>query len=175
MTCIGIAYVTELRVLQELQRHNALECLSDASNFENTDEPSQFAITQRCVRQLVSVLQRVAQAWKSVLRPSMYTSSIGELVNHVLYIILLDIEDQEDISEEASRRLGELCTMLHELEDLFIVAGEVSRKSCVPWSARLIDAPFIVARSVACPCLVQIQVSIGIARCVNGRHYVSVQ
>lgn len=37
----------------------------------------------------------------------------------------MEIENQEDISEEASHRLNDLCKMLHELEELFKDGEEV--------------------------------------------------
>lgn len=52
---------------------------------------------------------------------------MGILVNAVLLRILVEIENQEDISEVASHRLNELCKMMHDLEGLFIdETGEVS-------------------------------------------------
>lgn len=38
----------------------------------------------------------------------------------------MEIENQEDISEESSHRLNDLCKMLHELESLFMDDEEVS-------------------------------------------------
>lgn len=60
---------------------------------------------------------------------------MGILVNALLLRVLVDIENQEDISEEASLRLNELCKMLHELERLFTEGDEVraelrGRKAC---------------------------------------------
>ena len=43
--------------------------------------------------------------------------------------MLVDIENQEDISEEASHRLNELCQMLHDAEKLFM-DGEEVRSQC---------------------------------------------
>jgi hypothetical protein len=51
---------------------------------------------------------------------------MGVLVNAVLLRILVDIENQEDISEEASHRLMDLCNMLHDVENLFMDEDEVS-------------------------------------------------
>lgn len=45
---------------------------------------------------------------------------MGILVNAVLLRVLVEIENQEDISEESSLRLNDLCKMLHELESLFV-------------------------------------------------------
>lgn len=47
------------------------------------------------------------------------------LVNAVLLRMLVDIENQEDISEEASHRLMDLCKMLHDVENLFLDDEEV--------------------------------------------------
>ena len=64
-----------------------------------------------------------------------YYESMGILVNAVLLRVLVEIENQEDISEESSLRLNDLCKMLHELESLFVeesvtpgnvLTGEVS-------------------------------------------------
>lgn len=49
-----------------------------------------------------------------------YYESMGILVNAVLLRVLVEIENQEDISEESSLRLNDLCKMLHELESLFV-------------------------------------------------------
>lgn len=53
------------------------------------------------------------------MRRSVYLDSLGILVNAVLFRVLVEIENQEDISEEASHRLNDLCKMLHTVEDLF--------------------------------------------------------
>jgi hypothetical protein len=58
-----------------------------------------------------------------------YYESLGILVNGVLLRVLVDIENQEDISEEASHRLNELCQMLHDAEKLFM-DGEEVRSQC---------------------------------------------
>ena len=50
---------------------------------------------------------------------------MGILVNVVLLRILVAVENQEDISEEASMRLNDLCKMLHELENLFMEDTQV--------------------------------------------------
>lgn len=45
---------------------------------------------------------------------------MGDLVNGVLARVLEEIEDQDDISEEDSKRLNRLCKMLHGLDALFV-------------------------------------------------------
>lgn len=55
-----------------------------------------------------------------------YYESLGILVNAVLLRVLVDIENQQDISEEASHRLNELCQMLHDVEKLFMDGEDVS-------------------------------------------------
>lgn len=55
-----------------------------------------------------------------VMRRSLYCEHLGILVNAVLLRVLVEIENQEDISEEASHRLNDLCKMLHEVEGLFV-------------------------------------------------------
>lgn len=52
-------------------------------------------------------------------------STLGRLANEVLERVLLEIEEQSDISEEESIRLNKLCKILHGLEDLFVVEGAV--------------------------------------------------
>lgn len=54
---------------------------------------------------------------------------MGDLVSGVLARILEEIEDQDDISEEDSKRLNRLCKMLHGLESLFLDGGTVRRNS----------------------------------------------
>lgn len=61
-----------------------------------------------------------------VLLDRVYSESLGILVNAVLLRVLVEIENQEDISEEASHRLNDLCKMMHELEGLFMEGEEVS-------------------------------------------------
>ena len=53
------------------------------------------------------------------MNPTSFYTTLGTLVNEVLQRILDEIMDQLDISEEESIRLNKLCTMLHELEELF--------------------------------------------------------
>lgn len=60
-----------------------------------------------------------------MLLKRVYYESLGILVNAVLLRVLVEIENQEDISEEASHRLNDLCKMLHDLEELFMEGEEV--------------------------------------------------
>ena len=55
---------------------------------------------------------------------SSFYSTLGGLVNSVLYRVLNEIEDQVDISEEESIKLNILCKILHGLEGIFL-DGEV--------------------------------------------------
>lgn len=61
-----------------------------------------------------------------VLLKRVYFESLGILVNAALLRVLVEIENQEDISEESSHRLNDLCKMLHELETLFMDGEQVS-------------------------------------------------
>lgn len=69
---------------------------------------------------------RSPHAFQPVLIKRVYLESLGILVNAVLLRVLVEIENQEDISEESSHRLNDLCKMLHELESLFQDGEEVS-------------------------------------------------
>jgi hypothetical protein len=61
------------------------------------------------------------------LPQSLYYSTIGRLVNDVLSRVLEEIEGQEDISEEESRRLNQLSKGMHSLENLFVQDGQACR------------------------------------------------
>jgi hypothetical protein len=61
-----------------------------------------------------------------VLLKRVYYECLGILLNAVLLRVLVEIENQEDISEEASHRLNDLCKMLHDLEELFRDGEDVS-------------------------------------------------
>jgi hypothetical protein len=53
---------------------------------------------------------------------------MGDLVNGVLARVLEEIEEQDDISEEDSKRLNQLCKLLHGLDALFL-DGETVRRA----------------------------------------------
>lgn len=61
-----------------------------------------------------------------VMNPTVFYSTLGNLVNDVLQRVLDEIMEQIDISEEESIRLNKLCKMLHGLEELF--EGDVVRR-----------------------------------------------
>merc|ERR1711939_1136469 len=104
----------------ELQRLPLMEALDEADGFKYTDDPEVFQTCQKAVRGVVMILTRISQAWKPVMRSSVCLNSLGVLTNAVLFRVLIEIENQEDISEESSLRLNDLCKILHELEGLFV-------------------------------------------------------
>lgn len=114
-----------ISTLQIMQEKNLLSELDELDHLESVDIPDRFVNAQRTMHQLLASIERLAKAWKPVLRPSQYADSMGQIVDSVLTRVLEDVEGQEDISEEASKRLCVLCGILHGVEPLFDVNGEV--------------------------------------------------
>lgn len=92
-------------------------------------------------------------AYQPVLLKRVYFESLGILVNAVLLRVLVEIENQEDISEEASHRLNDLCKMLHELEGLFMDGEEVC--SLFWCSDKAFAEPTFIVRSLPLRCTCQ--------------------
>lgn len=54
-----------------------------------------------------------------------FNSTMGYLIDRVLFRILTDIENQNDISEEESTKLNIFCKRMHDLEEVFKENEEV--------------------------------------------------
>jgi centromere/kinetochore protein ZW10 len=55
-----------------------------------------------------------------VVNKSRYYSSLGQLVDATLERVLADVLELDDITEDESNRLAELCRILNALEGLFV-------------------------------------------------------
>ncbi|KAI0272502.1 hypothetical protein BC834DRAFT_921934 [Gloeopeniophorella convolvens] len=118
----------------ELQQDLVSEFLKKADGFSGTAEQDRYDECEEGVMGVVSQVRTAARVWKGVLNKTRYFDALGSLVNFSLGQILDDILALPDITEVESRRLGELCRILHALEGLFVEDPEQPSfvVACVP-------------------------------------------
>lgn len=97
-----------------------LDALNEADGFVRTHDATRQARCERSIKQVSLTLNQLGQAWKPVLAPSVYLTTMGRLVETVLLKVLHDIEDLEDIGETESERLAGLVKLFGSLEELFV-------------------------------------------------------
>lgn len=69
-----------------------------------------------------------------------YYATLGELVNDTLGQIITDVLAQEDIGEQESQNLSQLCKVLHPLQDIFIEGEKVRVLVSCRWAPPLTRA-----------------------------------
>jgi centromere/kinetochore protein ZW10 len=104
----------------ESQRTILRDYLDDAQGFVACTADD--IRTRQCditILSIVSRLNELHEAWKTVLSKSVLFKSIGSLLNTVVTKLVNDIEDLGDISEPESIKLAQYCADIAVLEDLF--------------------------------------------------------
>ncbi|SNX87452.1 uncharacterized protein MEPE_06162 [Melanopsichium pennsylvanicum] len=121
-----------------------LDTLMEADGFARTFDDQRFARCEKCIKQVVSTLQQLAKAWKSVLVASRFHAAIGRLVDLVFQKVLHDVLDLEDIGESESEKLAGLVRTLGSLENLFEVEGDRERSTAPLWVPAWFKTSYLV-------------------------------
>ncbi|GAC97868.1 protein kinase subdomain-containing protein [Pseudozyma hubeiensis SY62] len=100
-----------------------LDTLMEADGFARTFDDHRYARCERCIKQVVQMLQQLGKAWRPVLVASRFHAAIGRLVDLVLQKVLHDVLDLEDIGESESEKIASLVKTLGSLEGLFAADG----------------------------------------------------
>lgn len=110
----------------ERQEQSLLEILEQANNFTDVADEIKFAKCQSAIEGIKLSIRQVAKTLKATLTRTMYFQTIGTLIESVVLRITDDIEDLIDIGETESEKLGQLCKMLYDLDDIFVEDGQQS-------------------------------------------------
>ncbi|KAJ9476046.1 Protein kinase subdomain-containing protein [Pseudozyma hubeiensis] len=100
-----------------------LDTLMEADGFARTFDDHRYARCERCIKQVVQMLQQLGKAWRPVLVASRFHAAIGRLVDLVFQKVLHDVLDLEDIGESESEKIASLVKTLGSLEGLFAADG----------------------------------------------------
>lgn len=95
-----------------------------AVGFTFTGDQDRYDECEAALNKVLQDIKRLAQRWKGILTKSKYYMAIGSVTEAVLSRVLEDVLALPDIPEEESRRLAELCRILHALEGLFVEHSE---------------------------------------------------
>ncbi|SJL04032.1 uncharacterized protein ARMOST_07389 [Armillaria ostoyae] len=95
-----------------------------AVGFTFTGDQDRYDECEAALNKVLQDIKRLAQRWKGILTKSKYYMAIGSVTEAVLSRVLEDILALPDIPEVESRRLAELCRILHALEGLFVENSE---------------------------------------------------
>ncbi|KAK0489171.1 Centromere/kinetochore Zw10-domain-containing protein [Armillaria novae-zelandiae] len=110
-----------------IERHRQAvdEIIRDgAVGFTFTGDQDRYDECEAALNKVLQDIKRLAQRWKGILTKSKYYMAIGSVTEAVLSRVLEDILALPDIPEVESRRLAELCRILHALEGLFVENSE---------------------------------------------------
>ncbi|KAK0202563.1 hypothetical protein DFS33DRAFT_910256 [Desarmillaria ectypa] len=91
-----------------------------ALGFTFTGDQDRYDECEAALNKVLQDIKRLAQRWKGILTKSKYYVAIGSVTEAALSRVLEDILALPDIPEVESRRLAELCRILHALEGLFV-------------------------------------------------------
>ncbi|KAK0188663.1 hypothetical protein F5146DRAFT_1002724 [Armillaria mellea] len=109
----------------EHHRQSVDEIIRDgAVGFMFTGDQDRYDECEAALNKVLQDIKRLAQRWKGILTKSKYYTAIGSVTEAVLSRVLEDILTLPDIPEVESRRLAELCRILHSLEGLFVENSE---------------------------------------------------
>lgn len=110
----------------EAQRTILRDLLDSAQGFANCTEQPYARECESAVLMTLDRIKAVAAEWQPILSQSAWLQSLGSLLSAVVNKVLLDILDLSDISEAESTQLGEYCTQLGTLSELFTKQGASS-------------------------------------------------
>ncbi|KAF9045658.1 hypothetical protein BDZ89DRAFT_1099474 [Hymenopellis radicata] len=91
-----------------------------AAGFTFTGDQDRYDECEAALSRALQDIRQAAARWRGVLTKSKYYAAIGAITEAVLSRVLDDITALPDIPEVESRRLSELCRILHALEGLFV-------------------------------------------------------
>jgi protein transport protein DSL1/ZW10 len=112
------AYGTEM----ESQRTIIRDILDGAQGFIHCTEHPFAAVCDEAVAATLDRMREVHRNWKGILSHSALLQSVGSILAAVTGKMIMDIEDMNDISEEASQRLRHFCLEIGKISDLFVAA-----------------------------------------------------
>jgi hypothetical protein len=93
--------------------------LDSITFFQMSSLPQALPTSERSAKQIVHMLVRLSKVWKLIMQPSRFYATMGQLVNEVLAILLQMVEDIQDIGEEDSKQINEVCKIFNGLETCF--------------------------------------------------------
>ncbi|RIB26081.1 Centromere/kinetochore Zw10-domain-containing protein [Gigaspora rosea] len=103
----------------EKQKSVLKEFLDEMDGVQLTANEERFETCQQAMNKVMYTIKHLSKIWKDVLRPSEYYIILGALINSVLTIMIENLEDLYDISEEESHQLNLIYSMLFPLEEIF--------------------------------------------------------
>ncbi|KAF8916015.1 Centromere/kinetochore Zw10-domain-containing protein [Mucidula mucida] len=107
--------------VQYRQRESLDKIIVDgAAGFTFTGDQDRYDECEAALSRALQDIRQAAAQWRGVLTKSKYYAAIGAITEAVLSRVLDDITALPDIPEVESRRLSELCRILHALEGLFV-------------------------------------------------------
>jgi len=119
--------VHSLTQIQDRRKDVLLELLGAADSFADIGSSDTFDQTRTIIEQLFKDLTRHARDWSSgTLSPSARIAALGTLVDAVLEAMVAQVLQLDDIPEQESHHLAQLCAVLTPLEDLFVEQDGVS-------------------------------------------------
>jgi hypothetical protein len=107
-----------LNFRQQTQRLAIREVL-DTISLSQLAAPSALSESLRGAKQIVHMLVRLAHVWRPIMQPSRLHAVLGQLVMEILVLTMKEVEDMQDIGEEDSKRINEVCKVFEGLEACF--------------------------------------------------------
>lgn len=131
--------------LMNIQLNALHESLDGTDSFARTDMPDQYDACLRSIEQIEHILTHLTSVWSQVMRADELKWLLCQLVDAIFVRVLREMEDLQDISEQESNRLAELCRKLMDTASSVLRGSEAD----VPTYFKFAYLPDILQGSLA--------------------------
>ena len=131
--------------LMNIQLNALHESLDGTDSFARTDMPDQYDACVRSIEQIEHILTHLSSVWSQVMRADELMWLLCQLVDAIFVRVLREMEDLQDISEQESNRLAELCRKLMDTASKVLHGSETD----VPTYFKFAYLPDILQGSLA--------------------------
>eukprot|EP00124_Ichthyophonus_hoferi_P001492 Ihof_evm2s79 gene=Ihof_evmTU2s79 len=88
-----------------------VNCLDQSQGFGETQNPERYSLVEKAVRQTIERLEHLSRVWR-ILPLELYRRSMGSLLDVVCDVIMNHVMALEDISEEETKHLVYLLSLI---------------------------------------------------------------
>lgn len=131
--------------LMNIQLNALHESLDGTDSFARTNMPDQYDACVRSIEQIEHILMHLSSVWSQVMRADELMWLLCQLVDAIFVRVLREMEDLQDISEQESNRLAELCRKLMDTASKVLHGSETD----VPTYFKFAYLPDILQGSLA--------------------------
>src|SRR5689334_11903497 len=96
-----------------------MDSIKECHGFQDTNKEERFNTVSRSINQVIHQIMFISNVWKETLLQEIYLSSIGILINDILFVMIKELLQLKDISEAETHKLYEIFITFFQFESLF--------------------------------------------------------